>query len=92
VLLQEFPAYTLETLRAADATTLLAILDERRASLALRLFNGGSEGRKQLAERPDLMDHLLAIARAQQGAGISMAEVYADLRAARPEDDDESEE
>lgn len=89
VLLQEFPAYTLETLRDADITMLLAILDARRARLAVDLFNDGRHGRAQLAERPDLMDLLLEMARAQQGAHITQADVLADLAANHPDEEDD---
>lgn len=89
MLLQEFPAYTLETLLQADATTLLAIMDARRVRLGVDLFNQGRKGREQLAERPDIMDLLLEMARAQQGNHVTETDLLADLAANHPDDDED---
>lgn len=71
VLLQEFPAYTRETLADADWLGLERILDYRRASTAIELFNSGEKGFEVLSKRPDLMTMLLDMARAQGGADVS---------------------
>lgn len=71
-------------MRQADITTLLAILDTRRATLAIELFNEGPSGRQRLADRPDLVAILLEMARAQQGDATTMDDVYRDLSAAYP--------
>ena len=78
VLLHEFPAYTLEELKQANYRELIEVLDYRRARLAIDLFNGGEKGFEELAGRPDLMQLLLEMGRAQAGveigeAGLSMA-------------------
>lgn len=67
----------------------MKILDYRRASYAVELFNGGELGFEQLSKRPDLTELLLELARAQQGAGATLDGVFADLRAQRQGDDED---
>jgi len=88
VLLQEFPSYTLEALRAADWLALERILDYRRAQAAIDLFNDGSKGLAALRERPDLTAILLEMGRAQAGAGLTLDHMLAVKAAERDEDDD----
>lgn len=89
VLLHEFPAYTLEALLEADMLALERIIDFRRASTAIDLFNGGDRGREQLAKREDLMALLLEMGRAQNGDGYTLADVMTGLEQARPEKGDD---
>lgn len=86
-LLQEFPAYTLETLERANLPTLLAILDYRRAQEAIRLFNDGERGFEQLQKRPDLLDLLLELGRAQGGPATTLDDVLGALREQQPKGD-----
>lgn len=87
-LLLEFPAYTLETLERADLPTLLAILDYRRAQEAIRLFNDGERGFEQLQKRPDLLDLLLELGRAQGGPATTLDDVLGALREQQPKGDE----
>ncbi len=80
-LLQEFPAYTLESLLEADYRALIAILDYRRAQVAIDLFNGGRHGLEQLQKRADLCEILLEMGRAQSGAGLTMDHLIANKTA-----------
>lgn len=88
--MQEFPAYTVEGLLAADWLQLEQILDYRRARLAIDLFNAKREGMQRLAERPDLTEILLEMGRAQTGDTTSLTDVYESIRAGRPPDEGES--
>jgi len=89
VLLQEFPAYTVEALEAADWPTLEAILDYRRGLHAIRLFNDGDRGFEQLQKRPDLLDLLLEMGRSQGGPATTLDDVLGALREQQPKGDDE---
>lgn len=89
ILLQEFPAYTLEELRQADYQSLARIVDYRRARLAIDLFNGGRQGAEQLGKRPDLTALLLEMGKAQGGQQTTIDDVYGTLKAQRTDDDDE---
>lgn len=89
VLLQEFPAYTLETLKEADWGELEKILDYRRARLAIDLFNGGEKGFEELAKREDLTSILLEMGRAQGGDGLTIEQMLANKAAERGDEDDE---
>lgn len=88
-LLQEFPAYTVETLLAADWLTLERILDYRHARLAIDLFNGGPQGVEQLGNRPDLTDLLLELGKAQAGEQTRLQDVYGALKAQQPDTQDD---
>lgn len=89
VLLQEFPAYTVETLEAADWLKLERILDYRRAQYAVELFNGGERGFEQLQKRHDLLDLLLELGRAQGGPATTLDDVLGALREQQPKGDDQ---
>lgn len=56
-----------------------AILDYRNAEIIRDLFNQGSKGREELGKRPDLLDLLLEMKRAQQ-PGISLETVLYDMQ------------
>ncbi len=88
VLLQEFPAYTVETLLQADILALEQIIDFRRARTAIDLFNSGRQGAEQLGKRPDLTALLLEIAKAQDG-GAELDDVYRTLKAQQTDDEEE---
>lgn len=89
LLLQEFPAYTVETLEAADWLKLERILDYRRAQYAVELFNGGERGFEQLQKRHDLLDLLLELGRAQGGPATTLDDVLGALREQQPKGDDQ---
>lgn len=89
VLLQEFPAYTLEELEQADYRKLAAILDYRRAQAAIDLFNGGKRGLEQLEKRPDLAAILLEMGRAQAGAALTLDHMLTAKAAEQPDEEDE---
>lgn len=55
------------------------ILDYRNAQAALRLFNGRTEDREQLAQQPALMNILLELNRAQT-PGLTMQDVQRDIQ------------
>ena len=89
VLLQEFPAYTPETLEQADWLRLEKILDYRRAKLSIDLFNGGGKGLEQLAKREDLTAILLEMGRAQAGDGLTLDQMMANKAAETDDEDDD---
>lgn len=88
MLLQEFPAYTLEEIERADWRKLMAILDYRRAQAAIDLFNGGRHGMEQLEKRPDLTAILLEMGRAQAGGALTLDQMLAN-KAVEHDDEDE---
>lgn len=55
------------------------VLDYRRAVLARDLLNEGERGYEQLQKRPDLLELLLALSRAQNGADVTMEQLTAQL-------------
>lgn len=67
-------------------------MEAQDAQHALALFNAGPEGRKQLADRPDLMDLLLEIHRAQMGQHKTMDDLRYELHANYPGEDEGNEE
>lgn len=88
-MLQEFPAYTVEGLLAADWRQLMAILDYRRAHAAIDLLNSGSRGFEELRKRPDLAELLVEMGRAQSGGGLTLDVMLANKAAESPDDEDE---
>jgi len=89
VLLQEFPAYRVSELLAEDWLVLEQILDYRRAQHAVELFNAGERGFEQLQKRPDLLDLLLELGRAQGGPATTLDDVIGALRERQPKGDDQ---
>lgn len=90
--MQEFPAYTREALLRADWRGLMAIVEFRRAKLAIELFNSGRDGAEQLGKRPDLTDLMLEMGKAQGGPQTQIEDVYGTLKAQQQTTDDEDEE
>lgn len=89
VLLQEFPAYRVSELLREDWLVLEQILDYRRAQHAVELFNAGERGFEQLQKRPDLLDLLLELGRAQGGPAATLDDVLGALRERQPKGDDQ---
>lgn len=87
--MQEFPAYTLEEIERADWRKLTAILDYRKAQVAIDLFNGGRPGLEQLEKRPDLALILTEMGRAQAGPALTLDHMLAVKAAETPDDEDD---
>lgn len=73
----------------ADWQGLMAILDYRRARRAIDLFNDGAKGFDELQKRPDLVQILVEMGRAQAGPDVTIGEMLAAKQATWTEDDED---
>ena len=78
VVCQEFGCLPSQA-QAEDWHDVEKVMDYRRAILARDLINDGGRGFEQLQKRPDLLQLLLDISRAQTGSDMSMHDLMTAL-------------